>query len=113
MENFKKLPIKNFISTFLADTHIYIDEYDIISEEVKEINKITYNSSRLYNKLPPNEHIYEDSYGNTLELIYHVKLKDYLQILEFYCVISIICEKHHQNSFYIKKNKLINNLKRE
>lgn len=113
MENFKKLTLKNFISAFLADTHIYIDEYDIISEEVKEINKITYNSSRLYNKLPPNEHVYEDSYGNTLELIYHVKLKDYLQILELYCVISIICEKYHQNSFYIRKSMLIRNLKKD
>ena len=113
IENFKKLPLKNFISTFLANTHIYIDEYDIISEEVKEINKITYNYSRSYNKLPPNEHVYQDSHGNSLELIYHIKLKDYLQILDFYCVISITCEKHYQNSFYIKKSKLTNNLKRD
>ena len=110
MEKSNRLPLKNFISKFLLDTRIYIDENKIISEEIKAINKITYNSLRLYNKLSPNEYIYKDSYGNTLELIFHVKLKDYIQILEFYCIIIITCNKYHQNSFYISKSRLIENI---
>ena len=109
VENFKKPSIGAF-SHLLENCHIFFDNEFVISEEIKEFNASIKNIEREYNKLPRNNHSYEDNKNNSFYLSYGIHLKEPLIVLNFYVLIYIFCAKGHFNIYQINKKELSYNI---